>query len=352
MVEAFSIANHRIGPSKPAFIIAEAGVNHNGDLNTAYELVDAAAYAGADAVKFQTWVTEKLCAPGAPKAPYQQEEVGIEEDQFTMLKRLELPYEWHSSLQQRAIERGLIFLSTPDEIDSARFLVGIGVPALKIGSGEVTNHLFLRQLSRLGRPVLLSTGMSTLEEVEGAIAVLRTDGPLALALLHCVSAYPAPDAAMNLRCLATLQAKFQVPVGLSDHSMGTAAALIAVGVGMSLLEKHLTLDKRAPGPDHAASATPDEFRHLVSAVRAAEEMLGTGTKVPAVCEIDTRAAVRRSLHYSLDLFSGHPIALEDMVALRSGVEGLAPQIALTLEGRHLKKAASAGHSVALSDFAP
>lgn len=350
MVRELHIAGRLIGAGQPCFIIAEAGVNHNGDRELARRLVIAAAEAGADAVKFQTWITEKLCCPGAQKAAYQKQTSPVDEDQFAMLKRLELPYAWHAELKALAEECGLIFLSTPDEIDSARFLCQLGVPVIKIGSGELTNLPYLTQLARLGKPLMLSTGMGSLEEVAQALEAIRNGGDVPTALLHCVSAYPAPEQEMNLRCLATLARTFDVPVGLSDHTQGAMAAVMGVPLGMCILEKHLTLDCTLTGPDHAASADPASFAALVGLVRKAEVMLGTGTKAPAPSEANTRETVRRTLLYADNLLAGHRVVESDFEAMRCGLSGLPPQAISRLNGRLLKHAVQRGAVVVDGDF--
>jgi N-acetylneuraminate synthase/N,N'-diacetyllegionaminate synthase len=345
------VGNRPVGPGHPCLIIAEAGVNHNGDLELARRLVDAAAEAGADAVKFQTWITEKLCLPGAEKADYQKINAPGPDDQFTMLKRLELPYAWHAELKARTESRGLAFLSTPDEIQSARFLCELGVPALKIGSAELSNLPYLRQLAGLGKPLIVSTGMGSLAEVARAVAAVRQVCEVPLALLHCVSAYPAPEEEMNLRCIGTLARTFDVPVGLSDHTRGWTAAILGVAAGASILEKHFTLDRTMPGPDHAASADPAELADLVRAVRKAEAMLGSGDKQAAACEENTRRAVRRTLLYARSLRAGDRVGEEDFEALRCGLPGLPPQAAIRLSGRTLRTSVRQGAAVAESDFA-
>jgi len=349
-MEPFHIGERIISSSQPCFIIAEAGVNHNGDRQTAHDLIDAAASAGVDAIKFQTWITARICAQGAKKAEYQEAQCPEEADQFTMLKKLELPYDWHSELQQHARDKGLVFLSTPDEIQSAAFLCKLGIPAIKIGSAELTNHLYLRQLASLGKPMILSTGMGTLGEIRNAVAAILSVAPLPIALLHCISAYPAPEEEMNLRCLATLRQEFGFPVGLSDHTMGSTTAIVAVGVGIDILEKHLTLDKLAFGPDHSASANPMEFADLVCAVRKAEKMLGDGMKRLAPSETATRAAVRRTLIYTCGLPAGHALRLEDMEALRTGLPGLGAEEVPRLDGKYLRRAVNAGSPVSEQDF--
>jgi len=345
-----TIGSCTIGPGHPCFIIAEAGVNHNGDIATARKLIEIAASAGADAVKFQTWITEKVCRPGSKKAEYQKQGCTVNEDQYAMLKRLELPYAWHADLKAMAEEKGLVFLSTPDEIDSARFLCNLGVPALKIGSGELTNLGYLRRLAMLGKPLILSTGMGSKEEVAKALDTIRAVADLPLALLHCVSAYPAPEGEMNLRCISTLREAFDVPVGLSDHTRGSTAAVLGVALGMSILEKHITLDHNMDGPDHSSSADPSELADLVRLVRKAETMIGSGEKQIVPSEINTRKAVRRILFYASDFHAGYKVTEEDFEALRSGDQGLQPHAAAGLGGRTLIHAVHRGDIVMETDF--
>jgi N,N'-diacetyllegionaminate synthase len=346
-VPCIEISGRKVGPGYPCFIIAEAGVNHNGDKALARRLVLAAAEAGADAIKFQTWVTDKLCRPGAAKAEYQKESPGA--DQYAMLKMLELPYGWHEELQDLARDSGLVFLSTPDEIDSARFLSGIGVPAIKVGSAELDNTPFLAQLAELGKPLILSTGMGTMREVVSAVETVWRKKRIPLALLHCVSAYPAPESEMNLRCLVTLRHAFGVPVGLSDHSQEDLAAGMGIAYGMDILEKHLTLDRTLPGPDHSMSYTPAQFRALVQCVRRAETLVGTGEKRVTESESGTRAVLRKTLYYARSLDSGTVLSVEHFVALRSDEKGLPPHRVEHLSGRSLRKGVKAGEMVGEED---
>jgi N-acetylneuraminate synthase/N,N'-diacetyllegionaminate synthase len=272
-----------------------------------------------------------------------------------MLKRLELPTSAWPELKQHAEERGLMFLSTPDDLDSARLLRDLGVSALKVGSAELTNRPFLRDLARLGLPLILSTGMGSMLEVALALdaidsVAVSTGRPVSVVLLHAVSAYPAPAGELNLRAMTSLRQAFGVPTGLSDHSLGAAAAVLGAGLGMAVLEKHLTLDRAGQGPDHAASADPAQFREMVRLLREAETMLGSGLKAPTRSEADTRSTVRRVLLYTADLPEGHVLRGQDVVALRSGVPGLPPDEADVLAGRALRRAVGAGAAVSQDDL--
>ena len=351
MVNRFELSGHTIGGRNPCFIIAEAGVNHNGNLEMAHRLVDASASSGADCVKFQTWITEEICAPGTAKAEYQKDSTEAE-DQFSMLKRLELPFEWHEQLKEHAERRGIIFLSTPDEIDSARFLCKLGVPALKIGSAEITNLPYLADLAALGKPLILSTGMADLSEIAAAVIAIEQVSPgLPVALLHCVSAYPAPEDEMNLRCMTTIRGAFPLPVGLSDHTTGTTAATLGTALGMAVYERHITLDRQLPGPDQAASTEPAEFAALVAAIRKAERMLGSGIKRPSKSEIEVSRVVRRVLAFHRLLEPGHTIIPGDITALRCGVPGIQPSELGTFTGCVLQRQVAAGTPVCKEDFA-
>ena len=234
MVTAIEIAGRKIGPGHPCFIVAEAGVNHNGSLEMAKHLVDAACEAEVDAVKFQTWDTEKLLVPDAPMAEYQKRNLGKDQSQFQMIKELELSYGQFAEIKDYADRLGILFLSTPDEEDSADFLEKQAVPAFKIGSGEVSNLPFLRHVARKGKPIILSTGMSTLSEVESAVRVIEDTGNRNLVLLHCVSNYPTEPEDCNLRAMDTLAAAFQYPVGFSDHTLGSMVAIAVASATVRL----------------------------------------------------------------------------------------------------------------------
>jgi N-acetylneuraminate synthase/N,N'-diacetyllegionaminate synthase len=322
MTAALTIDGRRIGGGEPVYVIAEAGVNHDGDVGRALALVDAAADAGADAVKFQTFDPAALASGDAPLADYQRD-AGESGSQRAMLERLALAEADFERLAARARERGIAFLSTPFDEGSAGVLERIGVPAFKVGSGELTNLPLLRSLAARGRPLLLSTGMATLEEVGAAVDAIRGAGDPALALLHCVSSYPAPLDQANLRAIATLREAFGVPVGYSDHCMELEASVAAVALGAVLVERHLTLDRGAPGPDHAMSSEPAELAELVRRIRRVESALGDGVKAPQPAEAGTRDVARRSLVATRDLSAGERVGAGDVAIKRPG-GGLAP----------------------------
>jgi len=340
------IGGREIGPGKPTFVIAEAGVNHNGDVALAERLVDAAARAGADAVKFQTWVTERLVAPETPMADYQARNTGVTESQFAMLKRLELSYEAFRRVKAYAERRGILFLSTPDEEASSDFLESLDVAAFKIGSGELTNLPYLGHLARKGRPLILSTGMGDLDEVRAAVETIRRHGNPPLVLLHCVSNYPTDPEDCNLACLATLREAFPgVPVGFSDHTVGLAIPLAAVALGACVIEKHLTLDRALPGPDHLVSATPGDLRALVDGIRAVEAARGDGVKAPRPGEVPTRALVRKSLVAHRLIRVGETLEAGALIALRPGT-GIAPSELGRVVGRRARRDIAEGEPLA------
>jgi N,N'-diacetyllegionaminate synthase len=335
-------------PSSPCFIIAEAGVNHNGDIALARQLIDAALEAGADAVKFQTWITEKIITPDAPLAEYQRQNSAEDASQYAMLKRLELSQEAFRELKAYADTRGILFLSTPDEEDSADFLDSLNVPLFKIGSGEVTNLALIQHIARKGKPVILSTGMSNLREVEGAVEAVEETQNGQLTLLHCVSNYPADPAECNLRAMHTLEAAFGYPVGFSDHTMGRDVAVAAVALGARIIEKHLTLDTALPGPDHSSSLDPAEFRAMVMAIRQVEAALGDGRKRPSASEKETRLVVQKSLVARVPL-PAQTILKEADFALRRTSGGLPPQWMDFLLGRKLKRSLEVNQAITPQD---
>lgn len=346
MVATITVDTRKVGLGQPCFIIAEAGVNHDGSLEKARRLVDLARQVGADAVKFQTWITERLIAPAARMAPYQQRNVGSQESQFEMAKRLELGPDDFRDIKGYADRQGLLFFSTPDEEASADFLEQLNTPVFKIGSAEVTNLPFLRHVALKKKPVILSTGMSTLGEVEVAIRTIEDTGNQQIIILHCVSDYPAAPADCNLKAMETLRSAFQYPVGFSDHTPGAEVAVAAVALGACVLEKHLTLDKRLSGPDHKMSLDGEEFARMVHAVRIVEVALGTGRKWPVPAEVETREVVRRSIVASRDLPVGKRLEADDLI-LRRASGGLAPRYLDLMVGRKLKRPAATNEVIVL-----
>lgn len=332
MVRPIDIAGRAVGPGQPCFIIAEAGVNHNGDVALAKRLIDAAVEAKADAVKFQTFQAHRLATSGAPKAAYQLQATAPEESQLEMLRRLELSEQAHRDLMRYSRERGILFLSTPFEEASADLLDRLQVPAFKMASGELTNLPFLAHVAAKGRPMIVSTGMSTLDEVRMAVRTIHEAGNHTLVLLHCVSRYPAEPNEVNLRALRTLMATFKVPVGYSDHTKGIEVALAAVALGACVIEKHFTVDRQLPGPDHQSSVEPGELAALVRGIRTVEASLGHGRKEPTAREADTAAVARKSLVAARDISRGCTLTAELIAVKRPGT-GLPPAMLPQVVGR-------------------
>jgi len=300
-------------------LIAEAGVNHDGVLERALELIDVAAHAQADVVKFQTFAANRLAIGAARKASYQVEQTGDAEGQLDMLRALELRDADFEILAKHAGSKGIEFMSTPFDDQAVDLLERIQVARYKIGSGEITNHPLLERVGSTGKPVILSTGMSYLGEVEAAVRILDTAGCSDLTLLHCTSNYPADYAEVNLRAMQTLHRAFGVPVGLSDHTPGIEVACAAVALGASVIEKHFTLDRTAKGPDHASSLEPEELCALVRSIHHVEIALGDGIKRPRSTELDTREVARKSLVAAHPLPRGTRLKVGDLVAKRPGL---------------------------------
>jgi N-acetylneuraminate synthase len=350
VVESIQAGKRTIGTNSPCFIIAEAGVNHNGDVGMAKRLVDVAAEAGADAVKFQSFRAEGVASADAPKAEYQHATTDVSESQLEMLKRLELSPDAHRELMGYCRSRGILFMSTPFDEGSADLLAELGVAIVKVPSGEVSNLPFLSHIASKGRPVILSTGMSYLGEVDRAVRTIQEAGNDEIILLHCVSNYPADPTYINLRAMRTMASAFQLPVGYSDHTEGIEIPLAAVAMGACVIEKHITLDRNLPGPDQSSSMEPAAFRALVAGIRAVEKALGDGRKQPAPSEAETRRVIRRSLALRRDLEEGHIFQRGDLTALRPA-SGITPDCVELVIGRRLSRSLSAGSLLTWQDLA-
>lgn len=343
------------------YVIAEAGVNHNGDLDLARALVDRAAEAGADAVKFQTFEAKKLASSQAPKAGYQRETTDAAESQLEMLRKLELPRAWHTDLQDRARSRGIEFLSTAFDSGSLEFLEELNMPFYKVPSGELTNGPLLWQFARQRRPLVVSTGMATLSEVEQALAVIahafnansepadeaeiwfgwskpewRASLQGRVTLLHCTSQYPTQMNEVNLKAMDTLAA-FGLPVGYSDHTEGILIPIAAVARGAMLIEKHFTLDRAMPGPDHRASLEPGELMQMVSQIRQLQQAMGDGSKCPQPSEWNSRQAARQQVVAARPIAAGSTLVREDLTTARCG-KGLMPNTLWGLVGQNCQRA--------------
>lgn len=305
------------------FVIAEAGVNHNGSPELALALVDQAADIGADAVKFQSFSADRLVTRTAGKADYQNRTTSPTESQHAMLRRLELDEATQRSLLARARQRGIQFLSSPFDEESADLLERLDLPVFKIPSGELTNLPYLEHLARKGRPMILSTGMATLGEVEQALESIRAGGDPPTALLHCVTEYPAPYGEINLQAMTTLHRAFGRPVGYSDHTPGLEVSVAAVALGACIIEKHFTLDRNMAGPDHKASLDIAQFRSLVTAIRNVSIALGDGVKRPAPCELANRDVARKSLVAARPIRKGEVLDRASLAVKRPGT-GIAP----------------------------
>lgn len=302
------------------YIIAEAGVNHNGQLDLALKLCDAAKEAGVDCVKFQTWQTEKIVTRKAEKATYQSENTNdAEESQFDMLKKLELSYEDFRLVQEHCNKIGIDFLSTPDEEYSLAFLMNeLHLPLIKIGSGEVTNIPYLRQMASYHKPIILSTGMATLAQVAKAYDTLIAVGAPSVSLLHCTTNYPCPKNEVNLRAMQTMKEAFKCPVGYSDHTMGTEIPIAAVAMGAEIIEKHFTLNRNLDGPDHKASLEPHELKYMVDCIRNIEVALGDGIKRPNPSEVEISKVVLKSIVAKVPINKGETLTANNMTIKRAG----------------------------------
>lgn len=347
----------RVMAMSNCFIIAEAGVNHNGSEELAIELVDAAAKAGADAVKFQTFKADALVTRDASTAEYQREQTG-EADQYSMLKRLEISEQLHHKLIDHCRKLNIEFMSTPFDFSAAEFLVGLGMKRLKVPSGELTNLPFIAELAGLDRPMILSTGMATLDEVKDAVGEVRKVrthkgflSPLSemLSVLHCTSNYPARLEDVNLKAMETLVSELELPVGYSDHTDGDLISVAAVAMGACIVEKHFTMDRSLPGPDHQASLEPEELKGMVEKIRQVQKSLGDGEKSPRPSELPVRELVRRSVTLKVDKAAGEPIQAGDLVLLRPAT-GIEPKYMNELVGRCLNTSLKSGSVLKWQDI--
>jgi len=327
-------------------IIAEAGVNHNGNVRRAHEMIVAAAEAGVDIVKFQAFSAEGLVVRGTATAAYQSVNAD-EADQFSLLKSLELRPADFSMLARVCHEHGIDFLCTAFDMDFLDQLIQAGMRRIKIPSGELTNIPMLRCVGALKLPIILSTGMGTLDEVRRAVSVLQMSGAVDITVLHCTSIYPAPDEAINLRAMTTMKDSLRLPVGYSDHSLGDYIAIAAVALGAVMIEKHFTLDRRLPGPDHKASLEPSELNSMVKKIRAVSTALGDGVKRPMSSELEVAMLVRRSWHATRHLEAGTVLTSDDVILKRPGT-GLAPHVDPV--GRQLRRACDPDQSILADDL--
>ncbi len=326
-----------IGQGQPCFIIAEAGVNHNGDTDKAVEMIEVAARAGADAIKFQTFKAESLASPDAPQSTYQIENTGISEPQIEMLKRLELPLDSYPMLIEKCKKEEIVFLSTPFDPESIEFLTSLGdaIPAFKVGSGDANNDPHLGMIAKTGKPVLLSTGMCTMEEVERSVNLLRSYNT-EIALFQCTSSYPAAPEDINLSVMHTFREKFQAPTGFSDHSEGIAITIAAVALGADLIEKHFTLSRTLKGPDHKASLEPGELQTMIENIRSVEKSIGNPEKAPSASEIETAKAARKSIITKKAIKAGEVLGPDNITIMRPGT-GLPPSEFERIIGQTLQK---------------
>ncbi len=331
-------------------IIAEAGVNHNGDIEKAYQLIDAAKEAGADYVKFQTFKAENLVTKDATKAKYQIENTKNNDSQFQMLKQLEINEEDHLNLINYCETQGIKFLSTAFDLDSINFLKD-KIDFYKIPSGEITNYPYLVKVAKLGLPIVMSTGMADINEVKAAYHVLVDNGinPKEITILHCNTEYPTPMEDVNLKAMLHIQREIGVAVGYSDHTLGIEVPIAAVALGASVIEKHFTLDRNLPGPDHKASLEPHELKAMVSAIRNIEKAIaGSGVKAPSKSELKNKAIARKSIHLIKPCKKGNLIEEDNMIALRPG-DGITPMEWESIKGKKLKVDTLAYHKLKKSD---
>jgi pseudaminic acid synthase len=312
------IGDREVGGGAPVYVIAEAGSNHDRKLDQAKRLIDVAAEAGADAVKFQTFAADRIVAETPTRAKYLDSILPPDKTMSDLFRELELPREWHADLFDHATAAGLDFLSTPFDFEAVDLLDGLGVKAFKVASYELWHLPLIREIASRGKPIICSTGMADMADVQDAVDTVAATGNEQLILLHCVVNYPPPFSDLNLRAIETLRAAFHVPVGYSDHSPGWTAPVVATALGAAVIEKHFTLDRSLPGPDHRFALEPEELRSMVQAIRDTEAALGDGVKRMAANESDLYRTARRSLFAARDIAEGSPLTEADIAVLRPG----------------------------------
>ncbi|MFH1376342.1 MAG: N-acetylneuraminate synthase family protein [Candidatus Woesearchaeota archaeon] len=367
-----NITGKKIGPGNPVFIIAEAGVCHDADVEKAKQLIDIAKDAGADAVKFQTWITEELCLPDTAKASYQEEQTGAGETQFDMIKKLELSYDDFVGLKKYCDEKGIIFMSTPDEEKSARFLVNeTKVPAIKVGSGELTNISYLKFLASLGKPLVVSTGMGNIKEIKAAQEAIYSQGNKDVIFLHCTTDYPARYEDSNINAMLTMKDELGTLFGYSDHTIGIHVSLVAVALGAQLIEKHFTYDRMAYGPDHKASLSVDQLKEMIQEIKEMEKIpinkrvdylkekigakyfdliAGSFEKKPCEREITIKPVVQKSVVFRDGLVAGTVLNEAHLVMKRADARGITANKYEEVIGRKLKHNVNKDQLASYDDF--
>lgn len=343
------IQNKEISPTSATFVIAEAGVNHGGDMSVAKKLIDLASEAGADAVKFQYFKSEHVVLKNAQKAPYQQKTTEATESQFDMLKKLEVTREQNLELKKYCEEKNIIFLTTPGDIFSIDEMDILDLPAYKVASTDLTNLPFLKKLARKNKPIFLSTGMSYLSEVQMALETIHEYNK-DVVLLQCTANYPIRDDEANLAVIDTFKKHFDVLVGYSDHTVGVGAAAFAIPMGAKVVEKHFTLDKSLEGPDHKASLSPEELKEFVKLVRKVDDFMGSSIKKPNLSEVYTRKAMQRCMVSLYDLKKGEIVNEANIIAKRTNGLGLSPIYYTDIIGKKLNKDVVADHIFDINDF--
>lgn len=348
-LKEIKIGNKKIGKNNPVFFIAEAGVNHNGNLEIAKKLIDIAVDSGANCIKFQTFKAENLLSKNAKKADYQLKTTPVNETQYEMIKKLELSEADFIEVKNYCDKRKIMFLSTPFDLESFEFLKKLNVDAFKVSSGDLTNYFLIKEIAKTKKPVILSTGMSYLYEVYNAINLIEEMGNEKIAILHCLTEYPAPVEELNLSVIRNMKLVFNYPVGFSDHTEGELASIASIPFGVSIIEKHFTLDKNLPGPDHKASLDPEELKNLIKNIRKVENSIGNGIKNPAKSEMKNRKLVRRSLFSKCEIKKGVVIEENFFEALRPG-NGISPMEIKKLTGKKTKRLLKIGDIIKFKDL--